>query len=127
MTLENENFLTRFTKLEPAVWRGFLIALFALLALFGIEWATEANALTVLNVILAVLPILSGLFTRPAVTPNAKVGAEAAQDIPGAYEAGEAAPYTEGTPVDVVPDNAPDVYVEDRRVQDNDQEPPRDC
>lgn len=95
----------RLATLEPAVLRGALVSLFAVLALLGAEWATEANAITVVTAVTAVLPLLAGIFIRPAVTPNAKTAAKEATE--GGYEAGEAAPYPEGTPVEVVLEDSP--------------------
>lgn len=101
-------FLKRLSAYEPAVLRGAIVSLFSLLALVGVEWATEDAAVEIWTFLAAVLPLLTGVVVRPAVTPNTKVGAEAAVDEPaGPFEAGEAAPYPEGTPVDVVPDVHP--------------------
>lgn len=101
--------LKRLSQVEPAIIRGALVSVLAFLALFGFEWATEANAITTTNAIVAILPILAGLAIRPSVTPNVKVAAEdiSLQDGPSLYEAGEAAVYPEGTPVDVVLEDSP--------------------
>lgn len=102
--------LKRLSQVEPAIIRGALVSVLAFLALFGFEWATEANAITATNAIVAILPILAGLAIRPSVTPNVKVGAEDINphdDGPSLYEAGEAAVYPEGTPVDVVLEDSP--------------------
>ena len=108
--LENENvsgnFWTRLMALEPAVVRGALLSVFAVLALFGIEGATEANAVTIASAIAAVLPLIAGIIIRPAVTPNVKAAA-VQENADRGFEAGEAAPYPEGTPVDIVLEDSP--------------------
>lgn len=109
--LQNENVVegnlwTRLTALEPAVVRGALLSIFAVLALFGLEWATEANAVTLASAFAAVLPLVAGIIIRPAVTPNAKAAA-IQEDTDRGFEAGEAAPYPEGTPVEVVLEDSP--------------------
>lgn len=101
------NFWTRLTALEPAVLRGALLSVFAVLALFGLEWATETNAVTLATGLTAVLPLIAGLLIRPAVTPNAKAAATQENEF-GGFEAGEASPFPEGTPVDVVLDHSPE-------------------
>lgn len=106
---EHENteggWLRRLVSLEPAVVRGALVSVFAFLALFGFDWATETNAITVVTTITAVLPLVAGVLIRPGVIPVAKSGAERIEE--GGYEAGEAAPYPEGTPVDIVVEDSP--------------------
>lgn len=100
--------LKRIAKLEPAVLRGAVVSVAAVLALLGFEWATEANAITVSTMIVTVLPLLTGVLVRPSVTPNALVGAETTDaDEPAGYEAGEASVYPEGTPVDVILEDSP--------------------
>lgn len=94
----------RLWDFEPAVIRGFLVSLAAFLALFGFEWATEENAITAFNVIASLLPILAGIFVRSAVTPVAKTAA--VEGDHGDFVAeGEASPYPEGTPVDILPED----------------------
>jgi uncharacterized membrane protein len=108
--LENENVTgnlwTRLTALEPAVIRGALVSVFAVLALLGIEWATEDSAVTIATGLVSLLPLLAGIIIRPAVTPNVKAAATQ-ENGDGGYEAGEAAPYPEGTPVDIVLEESP--------------------
>lgn len=95
----------RLVSLEPAIVRGALVSLFAVLALFGFEWATETNAVTIVTAITAALPLVAGILIRPGVMPVAKSGAHAVDE--GGYESGEASPYPEGTPVDVVLEDSP--------------------
>ena len=98
-------FWHRLSALEPAVIRGVLVSVFAVIALFGVEWATETNALTLVTALTAITPLIAGLLIRPTVTPNAKTGAE--RSTSGGFEAGAAAPYPEGTPVEVVLEDSP--------------------
>lgn len=100
--------LKRIAKLEPAVLRGAIVSVAAVLALLGFEWATEANAVTVSAMVVTMLPLVTGVIVRPAVTPNARVGAETTDvDEPTGYEAGEASVYPEGTPVDITLEDSP--------------------
>lgn len=103
MTTENQDtWYHRLVTLEPAVIRGLLVSVFAVLALFGVEFATEENALTIVNAIVAVLPLLAGVFIRGAVTPVAKTAAREGEH--GGFVAEDAAPYPNETPVDVLPE-----------------------
>lgn len=102
--------LKRLSQMEPAVLRGALLSIATFLALLGFgDWATESNVDIIVNLVFSVMPLITGFVVRPAVTPNAKVGAEAVNpEGPLVYEAGEAAIYDEGTPVDVVLEDSPE-------------------
>lgn len=85
--------MTSFAKLEPVQVRSWIMAAVALVSGLGFEWATETNGALVAGLAGAVLAIIQGFVTRPAVTPNAKVVVSVANpDRPQttAIEAGEA-------------------------------------
>jgi hypothetical protein len=88
----------RLVNLQPATWRGVVTAVVVLLAALGIKVAPGIPDAAFL-VILALLPILQGLWTKSAVTPNAKVAVAVPDPInaPAEVTAGEA----------VVPDETP--------------------
>lgn len=67
-----DTFWWRLVNLQPATWRGIVVAIFAFLAAVGIKVAPEIPDAAFLLVI-ALLPIAQGLWTKKAVTPNAKV------------------------------------------------------
>lgn len=62
----------RLVNLQPATWRGIVMAAFALAAALGLKFAPEIPDAAFL-VVLAALPVIQGLWTKKAVTPNAKV------------------------------------------------------
>jgi hypothetical protein len=64
--------MQRLMKLEPAVWRGLIAAIIALLGSVGILVSPDIPDL-ILGVWNPLTLILSTLWIRPAVTPNAKV------------------------------------------------------
>lgn len=81
----------RLVHLEPAVWRGAVVAVVALLGALGIIVAPGIpDALIAAWVALAA--VVQALWTRPAVTANARVVVEAPDpvDRPGRVLAGEA-------------------------------------
>lgn len=81
----------RLMNLQPAVWRGIVTAVFVFLAAVGIKVAPEIPDAAFL-VVLALLPIVQGIWTRSAVTPNAKVAVSVPDPInaPAEVAAGEA-------------------------------------
>jgi hypothetical protein len=85
--------LWRLVNLQPATWRGVVTAAFVLIAAFGIKVAPEIPDAAFL-VILAVLPVIQGLWTKSAVTPNAKVAVRVPDPVnaPDEIEAGPAVP-----------------------------------
>lgn len=69
-----KNFLRRLMAFEPVQMRALLVALVVAAGAFGLELSPYADRIDVAwTALFAVIPILQGLFTRPAVTPNAKV------------------------------------------------------
>lgn len=86
-----DNPLWRLVNLQPATWRGIVTAVFMLLAAIGIKVAPEIPDAAFL-VVLALLPVIQGLWTKSAVTPNAKVAVEVPDPInaPNEVVAGQA-------------------------------------
>ncbi|WP_228941857.1 hypothetical protein [Nocardioides sp. Leaf374] len=84
---------------EPALVRAIAMVL-ALLASLGLGWAADLDAETVATVVVVVGPVVQWLWTRYAVTPNAKVIARTTTD--GQVVAGEAATAPAGTVLPVV-------------------------
>jgi hypothetical protein len=67
-------FFKRVMAFEPAMVRAVLLALVVVLGTVGVDFAPIADKIdTAWVALFAVLPILQGLLTRQAVTPNAKV------------------------------------------------------
>lgn len=81
---------------EPAMVRGFITAVAGLVVAYGLAEAERVDLWV--TAILALLPIISGLATRPAVTPNRQVAVRMDDEF-GAVT-GDALP-PEGQPVDV--------------------------
>ena len=91
--------MSRLTKLlrdEPVLVRGFITALAGLIVAYGIAEAERVDLWV--TAVLALLPIVSSLLSRPAVTPNGMVAVRMDDEI-GAVT-GDALP-PEGQPVDV--------------------------
>lgn len=88
----------KLVNLQPATWRGIVTAVVVLLAAAGVKVAPEVPD-AVFLVVVSLLPIAQGLWTRSAVTPNAKVAVSVPDPVnePGVVAAGQA----------VVPDNTP--------------------
>lgn len=89
--MDRDTFLWRVVHLEPALLRGVVMAVVALLAGFGIVVSPDVPDATVL-VLVAVLALVQAVWTRPAVTANARVVVEAPEPVrqPDAVVAGEA-------------------------------------
>jgi hypothetical protein len=69
-----KDFFARLNAFEPAMVRAVLSAVVVILGTVGLEFAPIADKIdTAWVALFAVLPILQGLLTRQAVTPNAKV------------------------------------------------------
>lgn len=81
----------RLVNLQPSVWRGVVTAVFVTLAAVGIKVAPEIPDVAFL-IVLALLPIAQGLWTKSAVTPNAKVAVSVPDPInaPDEVSAGQA-------------------------------------
>ena len=65
--------MDRLSKLEPVQVRSWIMAAIALLGGVGVNWASEDNAALLAGLAGAVLALVQGFITRPAVTPNGKV------------------------------------------------------
>jgi hypothetical protein len=69
-----KDFFARLNAFEPAMVRAVLSAVVVILGTVGLEFAPIADKIdTAWVALFAVLPILQGMLTRQAVTPNAKV------------------------------------------------------
>jgi hypothetical protein len=66
------NFLWRLIYLEPALWRALIVTAFTLLLSLGVAVSPDIPN-SVIGFILASAPVAQALWTRGAVTPNAKV------------------------------------------------------
>lgn len=86
-----DSFWWKLVNLQPATWRGIVTAVVALAVAVGFKVAPEVPD-AVFLVILAVLPVIQGVWTRKGVTPNAKVAVVVPDPInaPNTVEAGEA-------------------------------------
>lgn len=62
----------RIVQLDPALLRGLIVAAALLLASFGVVISNNTQT-AILGFIAAIIALLQGLWTRNAVTPNAKV------------------------------------------------------
>ena len=69
-----KDFFARLNAFEPAMMRAVLSAVVVILGTVGLEFAPIADKIdTAWAALFAILPILQGMLTRQAVTPNAKV------------------------------------------------------
>lgn len=69
-----DGFFKRLLKFEPVQVRAVLTALVVVLGAVGLEFAPVADRIdTAWVALFAVVPLIQGWLTRPAVTPNAKV------------------------------------------------------
>jgi len=69
-----KDFFARLNAFEPAMMRAVLSAVVVILGAVGLEFAPIADKIdTAWAALFAILPILQGMLTRQAVTPNAKV------------------------------------------------------
>lgn len=68
------DFFKRLSTFEPTMVRAVLTALVVAAGAFGLDLANVTDRVDVAwTALFAIIPILQGLLTRPAVTPNAKV------------------------------------------------------
>lgn len=67
-----KGFWWRLVNLNPALFRAVVISVFALLASLGIV-VNDALPDQLVGVVVAVLALVQGLWTKAAVTPNEKV------------------------------------------------------
>ncbi len=67
--------MNRLKNFEPALLRGVYAAVVALLASLGVGIPADLDAgfQAIFSAVTALLPIVTALVIRPAVTPNAKV------------------------------------------------------
>jgi len=70
--MNGNGFWWRLVHLDPALWRGLIVAVVFVLAAFGIAVSPDIPD-SVIGLVGAVLAVLQALWTKPAVTPNAKV------------------------------------------------------
>jgi hypothetical protein len=89
--MQNDNFWYRLTKLDPAVFRGLIVSVVALLASVGVAISPGVPD-ALIAFIVVVVPLAQALWTRPAVTPNARVSVYLPDPVnePQVVEAGEA-------------------------------------
>jgi uncharacterized membrane protein YfcA len=94
-------FMWRLVHLEPALWRALVMAVVALAGSVGILISPDLPE-SLLGVLGAVLAIVQMMWTRGAVTPNAKVVVSAPDPIgdPATVTAGEAT--TEASTKDIL-------------------------
>lgn len=85
------NLWWRLMNLDPALWRGLIIAVFALLGTIGVS-VIPGLPDQIIGLIWIVSAIVQALWTRQAVTPNAKVAVSVPDPVnsPNVVEAGEA-------------------------------------
>ena len=67
-----DSVMWRLVNLQPAVWRGLVVAVIAIAGTFGFDAATDLPD-NVMLVIIGLIPIIQAVWTKGAVTPNAKV------------------------------------------------------
>lgn len=67
-----KEWLIRFSRMEPAVFRGLIVSIVALLASVGVI-VTPALSDSIVGLIGAVAALIAGFWIKPAVTPNDKV------------------------------------------------------
>jgi hypothetical protein len=92
ITMEpNTSFWYRLTKLDPAVYRGLIVSGVALLASIGVAISPGVPD-ALIAFIVVVVPLVQALWTRPAVTANARVAVYVPDPVsnPQIVEAGEA-------------------------------------
>lgn len=114
----NKAFFVDLGERTVATFAQALVAIFTVLAIDGgglaeVDWKT-ALSVAGLAALLAILKGFAADLGDPdtgasfgATTPVRYVAAFEDHNVEGRYEAGEAAPYKTGTPVDVVPDFDP--------------------
>lgn len=62
----------KIVHLEPALWRGLIVAVFTMLASFGILVSDDVPD-NLISLVLALAAIIQALWTRQAVVPEDKV------------------------------------------------------
>ena len=86
-------FLWRLVNLQPAVWRGLVVAALAVAGALGLDVAVDLPD-NIMLVIIGIIPVIQALWTKGAVTPNAKVVVVEPDPVnaPGEIAAGPATP-----------------------------------
>lgn len=89
----------KLVHMEPALWRGFIVAIFAVLASLGILVSDDVPN-NLIALVLALTAIIQALWTRQAVVPEAKVVVwkDEAQNL----RAGEAVPSSSASSVETL-------------------------
>lgn len=82
---ENDNFWYKLTKLDPALFRGLIVAVVALLASIGVA-ISPALPESLISVFAVVAAIVQALWTRQAVTANARVAVEVPDPVNNPHE-----------------------------------------
>lgn len=75
----------RIINLQPATWRGLVIAIVAFLGALGVTISDDIPD-SFLLLVAAVLPLIQALWTKGAVTPNAKVAIRIDDPVSGTDE-----------------------------------------
>jgi hypothetical protein len=89
------SFLYRFTHLEPAVYRGIIVAVFGVLASLGVV-VSDSIPDQVVVLVLAILPMIQAAWTRASSVPTDKVIAYVEDPYAGKHlKAGPAVPPPE--------------------------------
>lgn len=70
---ENPSFLWRLVNLDPALWRGAVIAVCSLLASLGVVVVSEEVQLAVIGLVMAVIALVQALWTKRSTVPVKKV------------------------------------------------------
>lgn len=98
-------------KLNPAVIRGVLVAVLAVVAqVLGHTIVSDGMIDLIINAFTAIAPLLAGILIRPAVTPNAKVETYKPDPVssPDVVVAGDASSVQTGVIVEPANPSVPD-------------------
>jgi hypothetical protein len=89
--MPKDTFLNRLMTLDPALWRGLIVAIFALLGTIGVTIVPGLPD-QLIGLVWIISAIAQALWTRQAVTPNGKVAVAVPDPInaPEVVVAGEA-------------------------------------
>lgn len=90
-------------KYEPAVIKGIIGLVVSGLLIWGVDFTDIGTRLEeTADVIGSLIPLITGLWIRQSVTPNAKVAVSVEPGVNQPTVAGDALSVPTGTPVDVV-------------------------
>lgn len=70
--MPEDSFWWRLTHLEPAIFKGVILAVVGILAAFGVH-VSEAIPDSLIGFLIAALALVQAAWVRKSVTPNAKV------------------------------------------------------